>query len=49
VVEAIRDAERKLPGIFFAGNYLEGPSVGKCVESGFRTADAVQNYLQTKN
>jgi protoporphyrinogen/coproporphyrinogen III oxidase len=49
VVEAIRDAERKLPGIFFAGNYLEGPSVGKCVENGFRTADAVQNYLQTKN
>jgi protoporphyrinogen/coproporphyrinogen III oxidase len=49
VVEAIRDAERKLPGIFFAGNYLEGPSVGKCVENGFRTADAVQNYLRTKN
>jgi protoporphyrinogen/coproporphyrinogen III oxidase len=49
VVEAIRDAERKLPGIFFAGNYLEGPSVGKCVENGFRTADAVQSYLQTTN
>src|SRR5271156_395168 len=49
VVEAIRDAERKLPGIFFAGNYLEGPSMGKCVENGFRTADAVQKYLQTKN
>jgi oxygen-dependent protoporphyrinogen oxidase len=49
VVEAIRDAERLLPGIFFAGNYLEGPSVGKCVENGFRTADAVQSYLQTKN
>jgi protoporphyrinogen/coproporphyrinogen III oxidase len=49
IVEAIRDAERKLPGIFFAGNYLEGPSVGKCVENGFRTADAAQNYLQTKN
>ena len=48
VVEAIRDAERLLPGIFFAGNYLEGPAVGKCVESGFQTAEAVQNYLQTK-
>jgi protoporphyrinogen/coproporphyrinogen III oxidase len=48
VVEQIRDAERKLPGIFFAGNYLEGPSVGNCVENGFRTADAVQNYLQSK-
>lgn len=49
VVESIRDAERRLPGIFFAGNYLEGPSVGKCVENGFQTAEAVQNYLQTKS
>ncbi len=48
VVEAIRDAERQLPGIFFAGNYLEGPAMGKCVENGFHTAEAVQNYLQTK-
>jgi oxygen-dependent protoporphyrinogen oxidase len=48
VVEAIRDAERLLPGIFFAGNYLEGPAVGKCVENGFQTAEAVQNYLQAK-
>src|ERR1700735_2802950 len=49
VVESIRDAERKLSGIFFAGNYLEGPSIGKCVENGFQTAEAVQNYLQTKS
>jgi protoporphyrinogen/coproporphyrinogen III oxidase len=49
VVESIRDAERKLSGIFFAGNYLEGPSVGKCVENGFQTAEAVQNYLQNKS
>ena len=48
VVEAIRDAERQLAGIFFAGNYLQGPAVGKCVENGFQTAEAVQNYLQTK-
>jgi len=49
IVETIRDAERQLPGIFFAGNYLEGPAVGKCVENGFQTAEAVQNYLQTKS
>jgi protoporphyrinogen/coproporphyrinogen III oxidase len=49
VVESIRNAERTLPGIFFAGNYLEGPSVGKCVENGFQTAEAVQNYLRTKS
>jgi protoporphyrinogen/coproporphyrinogen III oxidase len=46
IVEAIRDAERASPGLFFAGNYLEGPAVGKCVENGFRTAEAVRKYLQ---
>lgn len=44
-VEAIREAERALPGLYFAGNYLEGPSIGKCVEEGFRTADAIRDYL----
>src|ERR1700693_5145378 len=48
IVETIRYAERQLPGIFFAGNYLQGPSVGKCIENGFQTAEAVQSYLQTK-
>jgi protoporphyrinogen/coproporphyrinogen III oxidase len=47
IVETIRDAERASPGLFFAGNYLEGPAVGKCVENGFHTAEAVQKYLQT--
>jgi oxygen-dependent protoporphyrinogen oxidase len=47
VVETIRDGERVSPGLFFAGNYLEGPAIGKCVESGFQTAEAVRKYLQT--
>ena len=47
IVEAIRDAERASPGLFFAGNYLEGPAVGKCVENGFQTAEAVGKYLHT--
>ncbi len=47
IVESIRDAERASPGLFFAGNYLEGPAVGKCVENGFQTAEAVRKYLQT--
>jgi oxygen-dependent protoporphyrinogen oxidase len=46
IVESIRDAERDLPGLFFAGNYLEGPALGKCVEEGFKTAEAARNYLQ---
>ena len=47
VVETIRDAERALPGLFIAGNYLEGPAVGNCVENGFQTAEAARKYLQT--
>ena len=46
IVEAIREGERALPGMFFAGNYLEGPSLGKCLENGFRTAEAVAVYLK---
>jgi protoporphyrinogen/coproporphyrinogen III oxidase len=44
-VEAVRDAEKKTPGLFFAGNYLEGPAVGKCLEQGFHAAEAARNYL----
>jgi oxygen-dependent protoporphyrinogen oxidase len=45
VVASIRDLERQNAGIFFSGNYLEGPSLGKCVEHGFKTAAAVQEFL----
>jgi len=47
IVRAMRDAERSLAGLYFGGNYLEGPSIGKCVECGFQTAEAVQSYLRT--
>ena len=33
------------PGLFLAGNYLEGPAMGACVERSFRVADEVENYL----
>jgi protoporphyrinogen/coproporphyrinogen III oxidase len=46
IVEAVRDAERKLPGLFFAGNYLEGPAIGKCADEAFKTAEAARSYLQ---
>src|SRR5277367_1811242 len=45
IVEAIHSGERTSPGLFFAGNYLEGPAVGKCVENGFQTAEVVSKYL----
>lgn len=46
VVEAIRDGEWANPGLFFCGNYLEGPALGKCVETANQTALAIQRYLQ---
>ena len=45
-VREIREAERAIPGLYFAGNYLEGPSIGKCIEHGFQTAEAVRADLE---
>jgi oxygen-dependent protoporphyrinogen oxidase len=45
VVESIRQAENALPGLFLAGNYLDGPSLAKCVENGFQAAANVAAYL----
>jgi oxygen-dependent protoporphyrinogen oxidase len=44
-VAAIRDELSDLPGLFLAGNYLDGPSIGNCVEAGFRIAQSVRDYL----
>ncbi len=46
VVQAIRAAERSVAGLYFTGNYLEGPSIGKCVEGSFQTAENVKSYLE---
>jgi len=46
IVRAIRDGEQAIPGLFFAGNYLQGPSIGKCIEQGYQTAEAIRKYLQ---
>ncbi|HTV57424.1 MAG TPA: protoporphyrinogen oxidase [Verrucomicrobiae bacterium] len=45
IIENLRAGQQETPGIFFAGNYLEGPSMGKCVEQGFATAEAVRAFL----
>jgi protoporphyrinogen oxidase len=47
-VRAIRECERATPGLYFAGNYIEGPSIGKCVERAFETADAIRDSLQRR-
>lgn len=44
-VEMLRQQLALLPGIFATGNYLEGPSLGNCVAQGFRTAQAVRDFL----
>jgi oxygen-dependent protoporphyrinogen oxidase len=33
------------PGLFLAGNYLEGPAMGACMERSFRVTDKVEKYL----
>lgn len=44
-VAAIRDELHTLPGLFIAGNYLDGPSVGSCVSEAFRTAQSLRDHL----
>jgi protoporphyrinogen/coproporphyrinogen III oxidase len=46
IVESIRKAERAIPGVFLAGNYLDGPSLGKCLENGFHVAERVAAFLE---
>lgn len=46
IVEGIREAQGATPGAFFAGNYLEGPAIGKCVEQASRTAEAVRDFIR---
>ena len=45
-VETVREGERAIPGLYFVGNYLEGPSIGKCVDSGSQAAESVRAYLR---
>jgi protoporphyrinogen/coproporphyrinogen III oxidase len=44
-VSVIRSELTELPGIFIAGNYLDGPSMGNCVAQAFTTAKSVHEYL----
>ena len=47
-VAAVLDELKNSPGLFIAGNYLEGISVPACIEQGDRTARAVAEYLGRK-
>jgi protoporphyrinogen/coproporphyrinogen III oxidase len=49
IVEGVRENQKNLPGVFFAGNYLEGPAIGKCVEQASRTAESVRAFLAQRD
>src|SRR4029077_7297971 len=44
-VAALSALTSAIPGLFLAGNYLSGPSIGSCVEQANQTADALRVYL----
>jgi oxygen-dependent protoporphyrinogen oxidase len=44
-VAALGALTSAIPGLFLAGNYLSGPSIGACVDQSNQTADAVRVYL----
>jgi oxygen-dependent protoporphyrinogen oxidase len=45
-VGAIREALGGLPGLFLAGNYLTGRSIGECVDSGFQAAEDLRSHFR---
>lgn len=45
IVKSIEALAAATPGLFLAGNYISGPSIGSCVEQAQRTTDAVRVYL----
>lgn len=45
IVAGLKEEQSRHPGLFLAGNYLEGPSIGSCVEQAYDTAENVYRYL----
>ena len=41
-LQAIRDSVGKVPGLWFTGNYWNGPAIGACVEHALSVAEAVR-------
>jgi oxygen-dependent protoporphyrinogen oxidase len=44
-VKSLEALTAAIPGLFLAGNYLSGPSIGACVEQADQTAESVRVYL----
>jgi oxygen-dependent protoporphyrinogen oxidase len=45
IVKSLEILAQEISGLFLAGNYLSGPSIGSCIECADRTGDAVRIYL----
>jgi oxygen-dependent protoporphyrinogen oxidase len=41
-IAAVEATRAKFPGLFFTGNYLEGPAIGACVERALRIANEIR-------
>jgi oxygen-dependent protoporphyrinogen oxidase len=46
-VAALRDELECAPGLFLAGNYMDGVSVASCIETGERIARRVADYVRS--
>jgi oxygen-dependent protoporphyrinogen oxidase len=46
-VQAIAAALNEFPGLYLAGNYLSGRSIGDCVATGFQAADNLHSHMRT--
>lgn len=44
-MDSLRRLCADFPGLFLAGNYFEGPSVGACIDLALRTAHQAREYL----
>jgi oxygen-dependent protoporphyrinogen oxidase len=45
IIDSLRQLAAAKPGLFLAGNYLDGPSVGACVLQATQTSEAVVAHL----
>jgi len=41
-IAALESLRSRFPGLYFAGNYLNGPAIGTCVEQALKIADEVR-------
>jgi oxygen-dependent protoporphyrinogen oxidase len=44
---ALEGLRAQLPGLFFVGNYLQGPAIGNCVQLAMDTAEAIASQVKS--